>query len=138
MPPLSPELLKQIETEADKYNEGSTFAAGRFGYIARATAYAHYKEEAERYRRALEALERYTVCPSGPVLAGVRKIVTEGLGINDVKNPVAKFIPDVHPDLGMCKECNNKPAVTDYNGCQHYVCLACDESLNREFDEEYR
>ena len=67
MPPLSPELLKQIETEAKNFADKTfpLFGDSAFnwekvynGYISGATTYAHYKEEAERYRKALEAIQK--------------------------------------------------------------------------------
>lgn len=38
----------------------------------------------------------------------------------------------------ICVECKTKPATTDYNSNGHYVCKLCDDSLNREFDNEYQ
>lgn len=42
------------------------------------------------------------------------------------------------PNYGDCKECKREKATKDYNGNKYYVCDPCYESLNREFDEEYR
>ena len=42
------------------------------------------------------------------------------------------------PNYGTCLECKRSRATHDYNGHQHYVCEPCYDSLNREFDEEYR
>lgn len=67
MPPLSPEFIKQIETEAEAYgakygwetsNGYRTDGDLERGYEAGATAYAHYKEQAERYRKELEEIAK--------------------------------------------------------------------------------
>lgn len=40
--------------------------------------------------------------------------------------------------LGTCKKCHKKWAAKDYNGCGETVCDGCYESLEREFEDEYR
>lgn len=40
--------------------------------------------------------------------------------------------------LGLCVECKKRNAVRDYNGHKHYVCEPCYNSLDREFEDEYR
>lgn len=44
-----------------------------------------------------------------------------------------------NPELApTCMECKRRPATIDYNGHGFYVCKPCDDSLNKEFDEEYK
>lgn len=65
------------------------------------------------------------------------------IAADQTKSPSSTTPPaeqkEVEPatDLGICKNCNSSPAVTDYNGHGHYVCQPCDDSLNREFESEY-
>lgn len=40
-------------------------------------------------------------------------------------------------DHGLCKRCEKREAVKDYNGHEHWVCGPCYEMLSDEFDEEY-
>jgi hypothetical protein len=61
--------------------------------------------------------------------AGEGKEVENGQGASDAFNPDQTII---------CVECKTKPATTDYNGNGHYVCKLCDDSLNREFENEYQ
>jgi hypothetical protein len=91
MPPLSPELIKQIETEAVKRADdpgySDPYAAGiETGYIAGATAYAHYKEEAERYRKALEGLLSWhtetLVCGLGDKIKAAKAALNPPAGDN--------------------------------------------------------
>lgn len=41
-------------------------------------------------------------------------------------------------DHGICKRCEKRDAVKDYNGQQYWVCEPCYEMLSDEFDEEYK
>lgn len=56
----------------------------------------------------------------------------------DIKDGTKEVEPPIAPDLGVCKECGTRQAVTDYNGHQYYVCDTCDKRLNKEFDNEYK
>lgn len=48
-------------------------------------------------------------------------------------------IPNRKHTLGDCKRCGRKNCyLVDYNGHDDWNCVNCDDSLNREFDEEYR
>lgn len=41
--------------------------------------------------------------------------------------------------LDNCKECKRPSSILhDYNGHGHYVCIGCLETLEKEFEEEYR
>lgn len=42
------------------------------------------------------------------------------------------------PSLGNCVRCNKDEAVIDYNGYLHLVCGPCYETLEKEFEEEYK
>lgn len=42
------------------------------------------------------------------------------------------------PTLGKCVECNKNDATIDYNDHLHLVCGPCYETLEKEFEEEYR
>lgn len=35
-------------------------------------------------------------------------------------------------------ECKTQPSVYDYNGCGHWVCKDCGDTLEKEFEDEYR
>lgn len=39
---------------------------------------------------------------------------------------------------GICLECNKRPATIDYNKHNHWVCNLCNESLERQFEEDYK
>lgn len=43
---------------------------------------------------------------------------------------------ETKPNLGTCMECHLYPAVTDYNGLQHYVCAICNGKLSSNFKED--
>lgn len=60
--------------------------------------------------------------------------------INNKEQESVSSIPiiDKGEDLGVCKQCDNKPATKDYNGHKFYVCDRCFDNLNNDFDEEYK
>ena len=137
-------ILKAASDYADKMDANNDYQNGRkcgceMGYIAGATA---ENSRAQVLVDALEEIERrIKVGKAGASyqIEMIRPVVIKAL--EQWKGKEVEPTPqptEPQPDLGTCVECKTRPATTDYNGHQHYVCKLCDDSLNREFDEEYR
>ena len=128
----------RIKQEAEQYADAEheyTAAIQKESYIAGATA------EHDLAKVLVDALEeidrRIKIGKAGASyqIEMIRPVVIKALEQWKGKEPQQ---PEPQPDLGTCVECKTRPATTDYNGHQHYVCKLCDDSLNRLFDEEYK
>lgn len=120
-------------------------------YIAGATAWAQWKvkhdELQAKAQRMADALgEVVGVSASSPdkswaeIAREMKRIANTALQqFKDGRGSKSETSEVFNPESTIiCAECKTRPAVTDYNGHGFYVCKLCDDSLSREFDEEYR